>query len=356
MKTNGKNFTPFEPYAARLNTEIERVFDDFLRIMPDFSEHANWAVDHIKMYSLRPGKRIRGSLAAAAYDQIKGEPYSQVGLRLGAAIELIQNHLLIIDDVIDRSDLRRGQPTVHRVYQRQYNADIREADMVAILIGLLPGQIANFAIATIDEESRYVTEAQALIARDLAITDLAQIDDMHHTASKKTSLDSLLRKHEQKSSYYSFVSPLAAGLLLAGIEPDKARRDAEKYGRPAGIAFQLQDDHLGLFGDSQTTGKPVFDDMREGKYTLMIHYAFEAATTEERWALEGILGDHTAAEDQLAQLQQIVKRTEADIKARKTAEKYAATAKDAAHGATAWSQEFGEILASLVDFSIGRKA
>ena len=351
-----KGFAPFEDYSARLDEAIKQLFAEFTRQLPEVSEHADWALEYVKTYSLQSGKRTRGSLAAAAYDHAKGTLFSQVGLRLGAAIEMIQNHLLIIDDVVDRSNLRRGQSTLHRVYQRHYGSSEREADMAAILIGMLPGQMAQFGLATIDETPSQVAHALAILARNLTITDVAQIDDMHHNAVKKPNLAAVLRKHEQKSSYYSFVNPLTMGLVLAGVEPKKARHDAEQYGRPAGIAFQLQDDYLGLFGDTHETGKPVFDDMREGKYTLMIHYAFEAATDEERGEMEGILGDQAAGKTELERLQQIVRRTHADTKARQIARDYAAQAKLAAQKASSWSPKFGTILAELVDFSIERKA
>lgn len=88
----------------------------------------------------------------------------------------------------------------------------------------------------------------------------------------------------------------------------------------------------------------------------MIHYAFEAATDEERGAMEGILGDQAAGKTELERLQQIVRRTHADTKARQIARDYAAQAKLAAQKASSWSPKFGTILAELVDFSIERKA
>jgi len=93
-----KGFAPFEDYSARLDEAIKQLFAEFTRQLPEVSEHADWALEYVKTYSLQSGKRTRGSLAAAAYDHAKGTLFSQVGLRLGAAIEMIQNHLLIIDE------------------------------------------------------------------------------------------------------------------------------------------------------------------------------------------------------------------------------------------------------------------
>lgn len=343
-------------YNEVIQTATGELLNDFMERLPEHSEAAQWTLDQIKEYSLRPGKRIRGSLAAAAYDQAKGGQLLRAGIQLGAAIEIAQNYLLIIDDVIDRSAMRRGKLTIHRLYQNLMKSDEREADMVGILAGSLLGQIVNYVIAQIDEQAEAKLAVIRMLSRDLSITGLAQIDDINHQFGREISREELLRKYEQKSSYYSFVNPLACGLVLAGRDEDSVRRDAEHFGLPTGIAFQLRDDYLGVFGDVKKTGKPNLDDMREGKYTLMVYLAAEKADDAQMSVLRRVLGNERAGEVELAELQNIFSGTGAADAAMSQAEIYAKMAQKAALAASSWNDEFGRLLSGLVEFSIRRNA
>ena len=354
-----RDVRPYEAltgYAERLDDIITEIYDIFFAELPPHSELAEWALRQGKEYTLRPSKRIRGGLAAAAYDMATNQQYSAAGLRLGAAIEIAQNYLLIVDDVIDRSITRRGLPTIHRLYQDYSGSDGREADMVGILVGELQGQVMNHALATIknvaDKDKLAVMQ---MLARDLTITDLAQLDDVwQQFGIRDVSEDEMIRKYEQKSSYYSFVNPLACGLVLAGKDMQTVRKDAEDFGLPAGIAFQLRDDYLGVFGDTVQTGKPTLDDLREGKYTLMVHIAESKSTPEEKNLLRSLLGNDAAGDNELRQFQGILKKVGAERLALERAETYMNTAIKAAKSAESWSDDFGSMLAGLVEFSVRR--
>lgn len=345
-------------YAKRLEPAISEAYDSFFSELPACSKLAEWALRQGKEYTLRPSKRVRGSLAAAAYDQAAGIRFSDAGLQLGVAIEIVQNYLLIVDDVIDRSVTRRGQPTIHRLYAEFASSDEREADMIGILIGELQGQLVNHVVASIEGvKAEDKLAVMRMLARDLTITDLAQMDDVwQQFGVREVTEAELLRKYEQKSSYYSFVNPIVCGLLLAGQELLEARKDAESFGLPAGIAFQLRDDYLGVFGDTLQTGKPTLDDLREGKYTLMVHVASHNGTAEQKHKLTELLGNEVAGENELKEFQDILETTGAVSDASKRAEQYAAMATEAAMAASSWSSEFGAMLAGLVEFSVRRTA
>lgn len=355
MTGSSKGYQGLGMYAARIAPIIPQMMDELEATLPDLSTAAKWALNQTRAYSERPSKRIRGSLAAAAYDAKKGTTMAEAGLQLGAAIEALQNYLLIIDDVIDQSDTRRGDMTVHEAYKRDFATSDREADMIGILVGLLPSQLATHIIAQIDEAPEPKFAMLRLLARDMIITDLAQIDDIRQQFGESVSRDELIRKHGQKSSYYSFINPLSCGLILAGADERVARDDAEKFGLPAGIAFQLRDDYLGVFGEVSETGKPNLDDMREGKYTLMVHFAEELGTDDDRERLAAILGDTSADEAELAELQTILRRTGADEHSMELARTYADKAVHAAQDASSWDAKFASMLVGLVEFSIGRK-
>lgn len=343
-------------YAEQIGRVLPEEIGGFGRALPEASGRGAWALNQIKDYGTRPSKRVRGSLAAASYDEAKGTKLSKEGIRLGAAIELIQNHLLIIDDVVDQSALRRGEPTVHVSYKRETGSDDWRANMMGIFVGLLPAYMAEYIVAQIDEAPERLAAVQRLIALDVAITDLGQIDDVEQQFGQNVSPGDLLRRHEQKSSYYSFVNPITCGLVLGGADEKTARRDAENFGRPAGVAFQLRDDYLGVFGATAQTGKPNLDDLREGKYTLMVHLAEQAATPDEINTLEAILGKTDADRAELELFQRILTHTGAADESMKVAHRYGRQAIEAAKNAVSWDDDFGAMLAKLVEFSLERNA
>ncbi len=351
-----KRYKGLSDYAEQIGHILPEAMRSFERALPEISGRGDWALDRIKDYGSRPSKRMRGSLAAAAYDAAKGTYLSRQGLHLGAAIELIQNHLLIVDDVIDQSASRRGEPTVHVSYKAASGSDDWCANMMGVLVGLLPAYMAEYMVAQIKETPERLVAVQRLIALDVAITDLGQIDDIEQQFGKEVSREDLLRRHEQKSSYYSFVNPITCGLVLGGVDETLARRDAEHFGRPAGVAFQLRDDYLGVFGDTKQTGKPNLDDLREGKYTLMVHLAEQSATPDEVAILERILGNPSAGESELERLQDILTRTGAAASSMSVAQEYGRRAVEAAKNATAWSDTFASMLTQLVTFSLERNA
>jgi geranylgeranyl diphosphate synthase type I len=190
----------------------------------------------------------------------------------------------------------------------------------------------------------------------MTITDIGQIDDMQQTVFRLPVAEkALLRRYEQKSSYYSFVNPLEMALILAGKDARQARRDAEAFGLPTGIAFQLRDDYLGIFGETLATGKPNLDDVREGKYTFMVHYALQKASEEEKRQLLAILGSPAADETTLATVRHILTKTGSVERTMADARRYADEARRAAGSAASWDEEFGGLLVELVDFIVERE-
>lgn len=343
-------------YKQPIAEMVEIVLEEVRVALPSLSHHAEWAFDTLQDYSLRDSKRVRGCLAAAIYDDACGETLSTAGLRLGAAIELVQNHLLIVDDVMDRSVLRRGQPTVHEMYASSYHiTDQHEAGMIGILVGLMAQHAATLAITTIGVPAERVVETLSIVQRHTLITDIGQIDDMQQVFGRSFSTDDLLRKYQQKSSYYSFVDPLLAGLTLAGKGGEGAREDCEAFGLPAGVAFQLRDDYLGIFGQQQDTGKSHLDDIREGKHTIMVDYALRAASAQQRSDLRRSIGNENAGEKELQSVRHILKDTGAVDASLGDARRYADNAVAAIRSATSWSAAFGEGLIDLIHFAVERE-
>lgn len=344
-------------YCVPLQYTIERAITDFRSKIPVQSAVSEKCLDQILEYSMRPSKRIRGSLCAYIYDSSVSAHLTQEGLKAGAAIELMQNYLLIIDDVMDQSVIRRGLPAIHELYATDMSlGSRREAEMIALLTGLLVQHIAVITMHDIDLPAENVLRASQVMQRHIAITELGQIDDMKMSIKnyKDISDNDLLRKYEQKSSYYSFVNPIESALLLADRDPSLAMKDSEKYGIPAGVAFQLRDDWLGIFGDVQKTGKSNLDDIREGKYTYMVHEALKVASDDQREKIVSILSNDRADKQDLEEIKAILIDTHAEKEAMNFADNCVAKASSVASSAHSWGAQVKSVLQDMVKFSVER--
>ena len=184
-------------YAPYIDQHIEKVLCEFaeeVQLEID-DEHATWALSTIREYALRPGKRLRGALAACLYDAKTGETYAEAGLSLAAVIELMHDYLLILDDVMDRSATRRGLPTVHEQYKRQFSyigADEFEADMMAVNVGLLVQHIASWSLSRMDVNTKIV---QQIMHRNIGITGFGQMADVAGTVTRPTTSEQIIKKY-----------------------------------------------------------------------------------------------------------------------------------------------------------------
>lgn len=343
-------------YIPLIDEKVSEVIDEFADSLSGQSSPQNtWALQAIREYCLRPGKHIRGSLAAATYDHLKGnEKASSEAVLLAVVVELMHNYLLIVDDVMDQSPLRRGLPTMHRLYRRQYpDSSHNEADMMGINIGLIVQHLAGMTMAKLRDDGSAGT-LEAVVHRNIAITGFGQMDDVYQTATRKTKPADIITKYQKKSSYYTFVNPLECAYALAGKYSDIVASDCTRYGMPAGVAFQLRDDYVGIFGDSDASGKENLDDIHEGKYTMLVAEALHATGGQNHEQLTSILGDNNATRKDLERVKEIMVQSGSVEAVSRQTDKLVQEAVDAARSATVWSQDFGEFLVELVLYSVRR--
>jgi geranylgeranyl diphosphate synthase type I len=338
---------------------IEAGLHEFFAEVPELlglelSRYGDEALQHLEEFSLRPGKRIRGSLAALAYDCAAQTKHDPLGVRLGVALELVQTYLLIIDDVMDRSELRRGQPTLHVLYREQ-TGDTHQSDMTAITVGLLAQHLASLCVLSIDASDSRIAQVSALLQRNIAATAFGQLDDISQSFGEAGNEADIIRKYVLKSSYYTFVNPLQLGFALAGKASLETLQACAGYGIPAGVAFQLHDDYLGIFGNASKLGKASLDDIREGKHTLLIQYAFTHGDAAARKKLEAILGKQTAAVKDLQTVQSILETTGAKDYCIAQVKRYAAMSTKSLLERPVGNDELGQILASIVEYAVTRE-
>ncbi|QIK64432.1 polyprenyl synthetase family protein [Leucobacter viscericola] len=259
---------------------------------------------------LSGGKRFRAQFATLGYRAVKpldlaGEVTPEFGAVLDAAcaLELFHAAALIHDDLIDRSDTRRGRPSTHRLFSAMHQqhgwrgASEHFGLAGAILLGdLLQSWADELMQAACDAvtDRAAARAARAHFNRMRSEVALGQYLDVLEEqqpvfAEHAEQLERSTRVLVYKSAKYSVEAPLLIGSALAGA--NEAQETAlSSFGLPVGVAFQLRDDLLGVFGDEEVTGKPSGDDLAEGKRTVLVTLARENLPTTHRRIFDDLLG------------------------------------------------------------------
>lgn len=346
-------------YAAAIDIELAAILDRLaVDLTAEFhlSPAGTGLFAQLRDYALRPGKRLRGCLAAAAYDSAAGTADGRAGIALGAVLELLQSYLLIIDDVMDRTAVRRGGPALQQYYADELADGVpaHAADMLAICAGLILQHAANLALLELPVPAAYQAAALAVIHRNLLATGLGQCDDLAQRTSAASDEQDVLRTLRLKTSYYTIVNPIQAGFALAGVTDAAALSAAKRFGEAAGIVFQLQDDFLDVFGTAADLGRPPGSDLREGARTLLLHAALERATAAQRAALEKIVGNRHADEADIRAARDIIAATGAASTLQRTVRHYAALARQELADARFGDDDFRAVLGGILDSIVRR--
>ncbi|OLF08654.1 geranylgeranyl pyrophosphate synthase [Actinophytocola xinjiangensis] len=271
--------------------------------LPELAATFARAVDHLTDFALRGGKRLRPTFAWWGWRAAGGDadgPLARTVLRTVSALELIQACALVHDDIMDASELRRGHPTVHVRFTEAHRAGgwLGEPERFGAAAAILLGDLA---LAWADDlfESAALEPAMRAAAREpwqamRAEMFAGQYLDVLAQAEGDESQERALGVARLKTAAYTVERPLHLGVALAGA--DQGVVDAVRaFGTDLGVAFQLRDDVLGVYGDTEVTGKPAGDDLREGKRTLLVAIGLAYAERDGRHAdaqlLRGALGD-----------------------------------------------------------------
>lgn len=232
------------------------------------------------------GKRFRPALVLAAHDALGGSAPAAAA-EVGAAIELLHTAFVIHDDVIDGDHLRRGRLNVSGTFRataRRAGASPTQAHEYGVTAAILAGDLALTAavraVATCGAPAGAVHRLLDLLDGALHVTAGGELADVRLSLNlAPASLAESIAMEEQKTSAYSFALPLQAGAVLAGGDEATIARLGEAGGC-MGIAFQLLDDLIGVFGDPSRSGKSATTDLRTGKQTPLLVHARSTATWE----------------------------------------------------------------------------
>jgi len=307
--------------------------------------------DAARSYVERGGKRLRPALVLWACGAVGGDPSH--AFPAAGAVELLHNFSLLHDDVIDQDELRRGGPTAHvygaRVAREELGYDPAAAARlgrdIAILAGdVLHGWAASLIGQTRGAEAPAGAQGAQLPSREVALhltqllagqltVDLlrGEAEDVLFAGRPLAAitlpeiLDMLWAK---TGALYEFCARAGALIGLNTADDQHAWvRALTTFASHCGVAFQLQDEILGVIGDEATLGKPVGSDLREGKRTVVVFHALERATPGQRAVVYDLLGKPDLAPDEVARLQGVLEETGGIAATRALARSYVAQAK-----------------------------
>ena len=262
--------------------QVERVLDGFFTAAKERAERIS--PSYLSLWetlekSTVGGKRLRPQIVMTAYTHLGGTDL-EAAARVGAAFELLHTALIVHDDVIDLDFVRRGQDNVSGVYRRMAETAGEPAEVArhrGLSVGIIAGDLAlTGAFRMLDSVSTDPLTRELLsgILDDAVFASAGGelIDVDFSFAAGSPPVAEILDMERLKTAVYSFEAPLRAGAVLAGAGTEVVAA-LGRFGRDTGIAYQLVDDLLGVFGNESATGKSSMGDLREGKRTVLIAYA-----------------------------------------------------------------------------------
>ncbi|MFD4638083.1 polyprenyl synthetase family protein [Lentzea sp. NPDC058436] len=258
---------------------LDEALHDFLRTRQDLAPELT---AELRELILAGGKRIRPTFAWWGWRAGGGAPPVDAVVRALVALELLQCCALVHDDVMDRSATRRGKPSVHESFAARHRRERwagsarQYGDSAAVLVGDLALAWADDALVTAGLPGDALTRAWAPWQAMRTEMIMGQHLDLLGVARREESLEAAVRVAALKTAAYTVERPLHLGAALAGADDDVVD-SLRAYGHDIGVAFQLRDDLMGVFGDTSLTGKPVGEDLREGKRTPLMAIAFSRA-------------------------------------------------------------------------------
>lgn len=318
-----------------------------------YGEYAALDTDAFLDMLARGGKRIRGALVMAGYEMSGGRDRAMI-VQAARAIEMLHAYMLIMDDIQDRSRLRRGKLTVHEWFMEYHRMHGLRGDTAHAGVGLAlnaamaGGFAAQTVLANLDADPQLRLNVLSIANRSMAITAHGQMYDMLNEMVEQANEADIDRVLEWKTALYSFINPLHVGMVLAGADC-RATDAITPYGLHAGRAFQITDDILGVFGNEKELGKSPLDDIREGKMTLLMAYALTHASAGDAHFLRRMLGNRQLTAKECKRCTTIVEASGALGYARQRADDEAAQAIAVlAAEAGRWPEESMTFLRDLV--------
>jgi len=347
----------FLPYASEIDKFLAKFFQlkikESRKITPIAAEMWQKLEDFIA-----GGKRIRGGLVRLGYECFGGKN-KKVILPVSAAIELTNAAVLVHDDIIDQADFRHGRSTVHRRYQKYHKEHYKKGSPLHYGEGMaiMVGDIGIYGAIDLINKSSFPEKAKHKVIQELIDfmikTAYGENLDIDLTYREKIKEGDITTINTLKTAYYTLVGPLKMGGISGGAS-NRQLKIFEGYGIPVGIAFQLQDDILGMFGSVEKLGKPVDSDIKEGKNTLLYTQALKRGSPRQRKRLMSLWGRKDITPKEVEEARQIIIKTGSLEYSQKLARRLVEKGKKAVPQITK-NKNLQEVFLSLADFIVERE-
>jgi geranylgeranyl diphosphate synthase type I len=266
----------------------------------------------IKEFICRPGKRIRPVLFCIGY--LGFSQKTPPGLfRSALSLELLHDFMLVHDDIIDKSDNRRGRPSMHALLNRYLRPNKKAkftGEDLTIVAGDVMYAMALDAFLSVKEDMRRKEDTLKKLISAALYTGSGEFIELLLGIKpvEKVTREDIYKIYDYKTANYTFASPLAMGATLAGAKVSQIKRIFQ-YGLLLGRAFQIKDDIIGTFGEEKNTGKSNLTDIKEAKRTLLIWHAFNHAGKKDRLIIKRIMDGKLAKKAELIKIRRIIVNT-----------------------------------------------
>lgn len=322
-----------EANAAAINNAIDTFFTHSIKQASEVDPSYQQLWVSLHQLICHGGKRLRPRMVLLAYDAFGGQELDTI-IPVAVAQELLHFCLLIHDDVIDRDYVRYGTANIAGSYKAIYSEFVKTqedlthyAHSAAILGGDLMLSAAYQMILTSELTADEKMTAQSFLNQ--GIFDVAGGELLDTELGFMPLVDGkAIKVARYKTAGYSFLSPLMTGAVLAGASTAQIEA-LRTYATCLGIAYQLVDDLLGVFGDATVIGKSTSSDITEGKKTYMVEQAFSVMTNEQKVAFEKWFGNINATEEGVAAVKALIESTGAKQATHDMVTKYANDARKA---------------------------
>ncbi|HTJ83916.1 MAG TPA: polyprenyl synthetase family protein, partial [Polyangiaceae bacterium] len=281
----------FKDLLAKTKPAVEarmgELFDERMRARKSNGREVAQIVTVAKDLSLRGGKRFRAALLASAYFGANPRGRRDVAVAGGVALEMLQSYLLVQDDWMDGDVERRGGPSAHVWLARTLGKGPLPSEQAGAIGAILAGDL----IWGLAVEALGAAKAEPLVCAR-AVVELVRI---HEDVVAGQVLDTLAKKadvellHDLKTGSYTVRGPLALGAILGGADK-RALTALAKYAEPLGVAFQLRDDLLGVFGTEEESGRPAGSDLMAGRRSAVMRHALPRLKGDGKRAVGAVWG------------------------------------------------------------------
>lgn len=345
-------------FKKKIDPEIEKYLDKAIKEAREKDHFVAGSLKYVKKMALVGGKRLRPALMYYGYLAVKGKEKDKI-IRTAVSIELIHIFLLIHDDIIDKDNKRHGIDTIHFRYKKLGEKLFPKEDSehfgnsMGIIVGDMVSALGNQIIFNSEFSPELIMKALSKLQSVVSMTVIGEAQDVYIGYRGRASEREILEMYKNKTAKYTIESPLHLGAILGGAD-DRILENLSRLSIPIGIAFQIQDDILGVFGSEKKIGKSVGSDIQEGKQTILVSKAMENSNYGQKRALNNLLGKSNLTIQDIEKFREIIQKTGSLDYAQNTAQEFISQGKREIKRAKI-NKEAKDFLLGIADYMMERE-